>query len=227
MPITPPVEQWLKDAGYEYHCFISYPRIKTKDGNDDMTHPLNQCARGVKEAIIQGLSYSIPNPRVFLDLDDIPPGHAWEPTVRGALCKSLVMVAICAAIYYHPDHEWCGLEWAAMDNLGEMRFPGDKLLTIVPVMVKIEKPIPPTVERPQWVNISGLMTGRRRFRPTDRFNNIIYTQVVSHIEAVAQAIRQNEVKTDCAHFSFPDKSAFAEWQLVGQLPPFYDKPMEG
>jgi hypothetical protein len=228
MAISPPTEQWLADAGYKYHCFISYPRIKDEQGNDDRTHPINQCAREVKAAIRQGLKYSIPNPRVFLDLDDIPPGNDWESTVKSALCGSLVMVAICAGIYYHPDHLWCGLEWAAMDNLGETRLPESKLLAIIPVMVKTENPIPPTVQRPQWVNISGLMAGRRRFRPTDTFSRIIQGEVVKHIETVAEAVQRNNVKTNCAGFAFPTKSAFADWQFVSQTPPppFYNKPLQ-
>jgi hypothetical protein len=224
MPITPPVEQWLKEAGYKYHCFISYPRIKNEDGSDDKSHPISQCARGVREAVLQGLKFSIPNPRVFLDSEEVRSGVDWEQTLREALCKSLVMVAICAGIYYHPDHLWCGLEWAAMDDLGKKRLPENKLLAIIPVMVKIEKPIPPTVERPQWVDISGMIAQKPQFRPSNDFKRIIIRQVVRHIEDVAEAIFRQGIKTDCAHFTFPNKSAFADWQPVSQAPPFYTKP---
>ena len=34
MPDTINVEQWLEEAGYEYHCFISWPHAKNKDLKD-------------------------------------------------------------------------------------------------------------------------------------------------------------------------------------------------
>lgn len=129
------------------------------------------------------------------------------------------MVAICAAVYYDDD-KFCGLEWAAMDDLGAKRLPDNKLLSIVPVLVKREPSYPPTVQRPQWVDISGVMAQKWRFRPTDYFNDQI-TKVVGHIEGVAEAVYRKGIKTDCANFTFPVKSAFAGWQSVTPPPPFY------
>lgn len=83
MPINGQIDKWLKEeAGYKYHCFISYPRIKTADGADDNSHPINQCARGIKRAVEQILKYSITNPKVFLDVEDIEPGSNWNLALR-------------------------------------------------------------------------------------------------------------------------------------------------
>jgi len=220
MPLNQQIDKWLKDkAGYKYHCFISYPRIKNDDGSDDKNHPITQCARGIKSAIKQNLKYSITTPQVFLDVEDISPGVDWDQALKEALCGSLVMVAICAAIYYD-DSKYCGLEWAAMDSLGAKRLPDDKLLSIVPVLVKRESSYPPTVQRPQWIDISGVIAQKWRFRPTDYFNQEII-RVVGHIERVAETLYQKKIKTDCVQFEFPSKSAFADWQRIKQSPPFY------
>jgi hypothetical protein len=224
MPINAQIDRWLKEeAGYKYHCFISYPRIKDKNGKDDTSHPIHQCARGVKKTIENILKYSITSPKVFLDVDDLEPGTNWDLALKEALCGSLVMVAICATVYYDDDR-YCGLEWAAMDDLGAKRLPDNKLLSIVPVLVKREVSYPATVQRPQWVDISGVMA--LRFRPTDYFNEQI-VKVVAHIESVAQTFYQKGIKTDCANFTFPAKSAFAGWQSVPLSPPFYNSSRPG
>ncbi len=211
MAITPEIEQWLKDAGYEYHCFISYPRIN----NNDMV----ECAQHVQDAIKKDLALSINDPNVFLD-ESITGGTDWEKRLRTALCRSVTMVALCAGIYYHPAHKWCGLEWAAMDNLCERRLPGSDLRTIIPLIVRIESSIPDVVLKTQWVDISSLTLQGRRYYNTKEFRLRIM-EVVNHIKKVAVAIADNQARADCKQFQFPSTSAFINWQPVKQPAPFY------
>jgi hypothetical protein len=204
------LDQWLRQAGYEYHCFVSYPRIKKADGSIDAAHPINQCAREVRDALVRHLAFSVPEPKVFLDLD-MSGGTDWEARLRTALCRSVVMVAICAGIYYHPSHRWCGLEWAAMDALGRRRLRDSDLLAIFPLMLKREKSLPPAVGVTQW---GGDLTGAalsRRYYSTISFSRNI-EDVVAHIERVADAIRARNETSRCGEFHFPQTSAFAEWQ---------------
>lgn len=213
MPITPQIEQWLKEAGYDYHCFISYPRV---DG-----HPINECAVRVKEAILQELKLSCHEPRVFLDVD-MPSGTKWEMKMKRALCGSLVMIAICAGIYYHPAHKWCGLEWAAMDSLNQTRLPGHDLETIIPLMIRVETPIPAAVSRIQFIDISrATLLGRNYYR-TKEFRMHI-KRVTGHIEKVAEAVALIGARTDCNHFEFPSESAFTDWYPADQAFPFHGK----
>jgi hypothetical protein len=100
-------ERWLSSAGYRYHCFISWPHSPNPD--------LKQWALSLKEGICRELAYHFNAPRIFLDEAEITGGADWERSLRTALCHSLSLVAVCAPIYFHPVHEWCGLEWAAMD----------------------------------------------------------------------------------------------------------------
>src|ERR1051325_158315 len=132
------LDRWLQHAGYEYHCFVSYPRIMNAAGTIDDEHPINQCAHQVRDELVRQLGYSVPTPRVFLDVE-LGGGVNWELRIQQALCRSVVMVAICAGIYYHPSHNWCGLEWAAMDALGRRRLRDSDLLAIFPMMLKRER----------------------------------------------------------------------------------------
>jgi len=210
--ITPDIEQWLKQAGYEYHCFISYPRVANKE--------MRECAQQVKQAIINDLSLSIDEPKVFLDESSIPGGTAWEQKLKEALCQSVSMAALCAGIYYRPKHKWCGLEWAAMDSLCERRLPGSHLRTIIPLIVKVESSIPEVVLKTQCIDISSVMLQGRRYFNTKEFRGRI-KEVVRHIEAVAVAIAANQARSNCKKFQFPTISAFTNWQPVEQPAPFY------
>jgi hypothetical protein len=211
MAITPEIEQWLKDAGYEYHCFISYPRVRSNH--------LVECAKRVKEAIENDLALSISNPSVFLD-DSIPGGTLWETKIKTALCRSVTMAALCAAIYYHPAHKWCGLEWAAMDDLCESRLPGSEFRTIIPLIVRVESSIPEAVLKTQSIDISSLTLQGRRYYTTKEFRLRI-REVVNHIERIAVAIASKQARTNCLQFQFPSTSAFINWQPVKQAAPFY------
>jgi hypothetical protein len=215
------LEQWLKDeGGYEYHCFVSYPRIKKPDGTIDDRHPINECAQQVRDALIRHLGSSFNQPRVFLDTG-MGGGADWEKTLRGALCRSLVMVAICADIYYHPAHAWCGLEWAAMDALRARRIPDSDLRTIVPLMIKKVSDVsllPPAVRVPQWRDVSGGAVSRRYYT-TKAFQECIL-DVVAHIEKVAGLIAEGGVLSGCTKFDFPQTSAFADWRPAPAAFPF-------
>ena len=54
MTIPNDVGQWLQNAGYENHCFISWPHVESKYVKD--------CARKVKEMIENVLGASVANP---------------------------------------------------------------------------------------------------------------------------------------------------------------------
>jgi hypothetical protein len=213
MPLSQ-IEQWLHEAGYEYHCFVSYPRIKTRDGSVDSEHPINVCAGQVRDALERCLSFSIPNPQVFLDVG-MGGGVDWERTLRRALCRSLVMVPICSDIYFHPSHSWCGMEWAAMDALGDCRLQGSNLRPIFPLMIKRDKALPPVAARvPQWGDVSGAALSRRYYS-TKAFSQCIHG-VVAHIERVAEALCERDIRSGCEQFAFPQTSAFVDWQSSRQ-----------
>ena len=95
-------EKWLKDAGYEYHCFISWPHVGKE---------AKEWAKKLKESIEQSLKYHLIYPRVFFDDKDIYLGNDWQESLRQALWKSVTLVAIWVPIY--ANHHWCVREWTA------------------------------------------------------------------------------------------------------------------
>jgi len=211
MPITPGLEQWLVDAGYEYHCFISWAHTK----NRDMTN----CARRIKEAIEELLALDIPTPKVFLDEREITGGAVWRRRLERALCRSVAMVSICAPIYYHPSHGWCGLEWAAMDRLSQERLPNSDFKTIIPVLLRKQDPLPREVLEIQYIDFSPVIIRGRHYYRTQDFRKKI-NQIVDRIEQIAMTLAHNQCAADCDQFNLPSTPAFADYHARTQPFPF-------
>lgn len=209
MPITAQEDQWLRNAGYEYHCFISWPHINNNN--------LKKCARKIKEFIEQDLALDIHEPKVFLDEIGIHGGEEWEKVLRRVLCRSVVMVALCSPIYYSPVHRWCGLEWATVELLSSRRLANEELHTILPIIVKDHRP-PEVVSRIQYLNLnlSGQVVNgyyrSRKFQQTGR-------SIVEHIERVVSKLVSNNARANCENFQIASESAFVGYEEVHQPPP--------
>lgn len=212
MPITPEIDNWLINAGYEYHCFISWAHNE----NPEYT----MCARIMKEKIEQMLALSIPNPRVFLDESDIYGGADWERQLLRALCRSVSMVSLCAPIYYHPRHHWCGKEWAAMSRLKQIRLPNEDYEMIIPLLIRGRtNELPPAISPVQCIDFSPLTTRGRRYFSTIDFRMKVQ-KIIERIEMVAQAIVNNQSVPDCGSFIMPQDSAFLNYQVKPSVLPF-------
>jgi hypothetical protein len=202
-------EQWLSNAGYKHLCFVSYPRIRNPFMRD--------CAIQVSQAIQGELDMRTGNPSVYLDTS-IEVGTDWAASLKRELCHSLTMVALCAPIYFHPAHKWCGLEWAAMDSLCDQRLSAEGVRTIIPLIIRVSEPLPPAVSKVQYIDISQL-TLTSTYHKNRKFRLHI-EQVVNKIEKVASATVEHNAVVDCANFEVPAAPAFANWLPPVQPPPF-------
>src|SRR5204862_7890199 len=112
------------------------------------------CAERIKEAVEEDLGQLIATPKVFIDEPGIEGGSDWEKTLQKALCRSVAMVAVCAQVYFHPDRPWCGREWAAMEHLSRKRLGGKDFYTIIPLVYRETRPMPPVSAKVQYIDIS-------------------------------------------------------------------------
>jgi hypothetical protein len=201
MPNFAEVENWLsQQGGYEHHCFISWPHTQ----DDDLT----DLALTVQAVIQRKLAASFARPAVFLD-KQIQGGDVWQNRIRRALCRSVSMVAICAPVYYHPDHEWCGREWAAMEMISDLRLRGKDFKTIIPLMYKVSNPLPPAVSNIQYIDVSRVFLLGRRYYNLTEFRAKIQ-QIVTSIEKIAEELWRSQTRADCEAFQIPP-SAFLQY----------------
>ena len=129
------------------------------------------------------------------------------------------MVSVCAPIYYHPSHNWCGLEWAAMHGLSEQRIPRAEFKTIIPVLLKNDNLMPEVISQIQYIDFSGVIVRGRRYYSTYDFRSKI-EQIVGRIEQIAQALHLNSSITSCEQFPPPPSSAFANHHTKVEQFPF-------
>jgi hypothetical protein len=196
-------DRWLQtEGGYEFHCFISWPHTINPD--------ITESARNLKVAILERLAAVFPAPAVFLDESVMAGGDDWEKKLKHGLCKSVAMVAVCAPIYYHPQHLWCGREWAAMQLLSNCRLNDADYTNIIPVIVRKSTPLPTAVSRIQHIDISNVMLQGRRYYKNREFREKI-EQIVDRVREIAMRIGNNKIKANCEGFNFPAESAFADY----------------
>jgi hypothetical protein len=125
------------------------------------------------------------------------------------------MVAICAPIYYRPEHDWCGLEWAAMEQLSLCRLRGSEFRAIIPVIVRKSEPLPAAVAGVQYIDLSRVTLLGRRYFTFPEFRKKIQV-IVGQIEQIAEELWRSDARANCDSFQFPTKSAFADYSIPPQ-----------
>ena len=127
------------------------------------------------------------------------------------------MVAVCAPIYYRPEHLWCGREYQAMLSLGEIR----RAPSVLPLIVKRfpNYPLPSAVSRLEYFDLANEVT-RPNFARCRQFRNAVES-IMTRAATVAGALRSNNA---VAHpvppdFQFPQCSAFEDYNAPNQSAP--------
>lgn len=198
-----------------YHSFVSWPHVANPEVRD--------CAERLRRHLQEFMAPYIAEPRVFLDTSTIRPGEAWERRLESALCRSLTMVAVCAPMYYHPDHRWCGREWAGMERLNINRLGDLESGCIVPVIFRKRGPFPPAVEKYQYIDISTQELQGPAFYRTQAFRGVVRS-VVETVWTVAELLRDHDARSNCDDFTLPAESAFDNYAPPQQPSPFRRTP---
>jgi len=180
---------------------------------------MGRCARRVKHALEEELALSMNQPSVFLDETNLLPGSEWPTTLKHALCHSLVVVAICAPIYFHPAHPWCGLEWAAMRQLGAMRLAGHHLTAIIPIRFRVTDPLPEAARDIQYIDLGPDTLQSSQYHRRASFRRHIH-DIAEQIAAIADALFRTNTRPNCDTFAFPADSAFSGYTPQPLLFPF-------
>jgi len=200
----------LAAAGFRYYSFISYP------GNDDS---LSRFAKRFHSGLESILRLNLPSCQkgnggkyAFLDKVSLAEGSPWEQGLGDALCKSITMVALCVPMYSHPEHAWCGREWAGMEELGQKRLPNGPNSIFV---VKLgELPLHDDIARVQVYDLSNRWL--QRLDGTTAFYRCLQA-ALHHAVKVSRAWLESHPDpargasgsaSDCGKYRLPERSAF-------------------
>ncbi|MGD0437337.1 MAG: toll/interleukin-1 receptor domain-containing protein [Bryobacteraceae bacterium] len=200
------VQRWFDEAGFRNHCFVSYAHT----GDTRMTDFARRFAARISEEVL----YRFNEGKVYFD-ENIPPGVEWPDDLKENLRCSVSMVAILAPCYL--DHEWCGREWAAMDQLGLARLPGTAVKPIIPVHFR-KTALPSFANTRQAIYLTP-ESARPRFYSTNKFMEAA-TAIAEQTWEIACMLRENQCHAEVRDFQFPEVSAFADWNAPPQAAPF-------
>ena len=116
------LKRWLHNGGgYQFVCFISWATAAGEYAS--------RVAHALKTELTNQLRLAgWSNAECYLAKTDIPAGTDWCRHMTEALCRSVVLVAICSPSYY--ESEYCCREWAAMAELESLGCP-ERILPIV------------------------------------------------------------------------------------------------
>jgi hypothetical protein len=205
--ITDEAQRWLGENGFRHYCFVSYPYTGEPE--------LEDCAAQVKTYIERELKFHGVDSGVYVAKTDIPPGAEWPDDLRENLCGSIAMVAILMRAYVR--HEWCGIEWAAMEALGKARLPNTPIKTIIPLRFR-QTELPPSASVLQEIDISQQLMQGKRYYSTNHFRKQA-SRIVEQILEIANLIHRNRCRAEVKDFVLPKLSAFANVQVLDQPPP--------
>jgi hypothetical protein len=125
------------------------------------------------------------------------------------------MLAIVTREYL--KHQWCGVEWAAMEALGKERLPDTPIKAIIPLKFRRTE-LPPSAAILQEIDISAQQINGHYYYGTNHFRKQT-NRIVEQILDIAALMHRNRCKAEVGNFVLPTHSAFANWHVPHQAPP--------
>jgi hypothetical protein len=103
---------------YAYDVFISYPRRLYQESPDDTEHVCGQWLRSsflpfFKSCLSDIVPYA---PQIFMDVENLRAGDAWQEVIRAALRASRCLVPVWSAPYFRS--RFCLWEWQSFQRRG-------------------------------------------------------------------------------------------------------------
>lgn len=136
-PQPPNCFRQLRERGYRFHAFISWPNSIQEQG------------RKIVEQLYDSLVDRFRNyggGEVFLDRKRLVTGSAWDPELRTCLCRSGITIAILVPSYF--ESEYCLTEWHITERLQKSRLPEASSETcFVPLVLKEGIALPEELKR--------------------------------------------------------------------------------
>jgi hypothetical protein len=124
----------LRERGYTFHVFISWPHLIQRQGREFVK-------RLAQELEDRFRDFNVEDRGVFLDETQLKMGDALEPALRKSLCHSGITIAILVPAYF--ERPYCLTEWNITEQLQKARMPAETSATcFVPLVLKKGMPLP-------------------------------------------------------------------------------------
>lgn len=195
---------------FQHACFISY------------CHGQNELVSSFVAQFVKALQDeldAVMDEKVYIDVERLRPGYAYNDELRFAICRSACMVVIYSPKY--ELHPYCGREYEAMERLEAKRLAllgasGPERSLIIPVVLRGANSLPPRIAgRRQYVDFSrfSLATPELARNPEyiDKIRQIAEV-VQAHCEAFDGA--GGDPCAACGEFQLPSAAEVAPWRVA-------------
>jgi hypothetical protein len=195
------LNDWIRKNGYGYWCFLSWAHGSPEE---------RRFAEKLRKDLIDELSTYFDAPQVFLDTSEIRTGHIWKRRISEALCRSVMLVAICTPTYFSRSHRYCGLEWTGMLRLGRRRLKDNSETCVYSLIYRKPEEMPGVFREVQFRDISdGALS--RRYRTTGDYQKV-RDEILDRVRELAKKLKRRGASADCAKYRLPGSSAFDDWR---------------
>lgn len=193
------LEDWLRDHGYWNWCFISWAHAPGQ---------LMEFVQHLREDLLAEFRTNFTWGEVFLDLDGVRVGDAWEARIAENLCRSVMMVAVYTPPYFSVKRSYCGREWKAMEELYAKRTPTSTPHLLHPVILRGPDQAHPAAAKLQYdSDLSRPALRKRAVWESDEYWASVQ-KIFSHALEVANVLMTRDAAADCAGFRLPPTSPF-------------------
>lgn len=187
----------LRDRGYRYHVFMSWP------------HTISRHGEALVKQLVEDLRDRFRDHGggdVFFDIDRINPGYRWDSKICRDLCRSGVTIFILIKSFFESDY--CSKEWNIVNLLQDRRLPAGRepdATCMLPILLQSKLQLPEQIKATQcYSKLSDVLALGGKPQEHDKWNQII-NELVEHVEEVLKLI----CSVSPEHQNWADEEALA------------------
>jgi hypothetical protein len=203
------LENWLKNHGYWNWCFISWAHAPGQ---------LTDFVQHLQKDLLAEFRTNFSWGEVFLDMDGIRTGDAWEARIAENLCRSVMMVPVYTPPYFSSKRSYCGREWQGMEDLHAARTPASTRHLVHPVILRAPDQVPRVAAGLQYnSDLSRAALRKRAVWETEDCWKSIH-KIREHAVEMAENLVTQRARADCAGYRLPRSSPFIAPRPAPVLP---------
>jgi TIR domain len=209
---------------FKHACFVSYRHHEQSELAERFISDLCSALRNELAVLLEE--------DLYVDRERLRGGTLFNPSLAGALCRSVCMIAVYTPTYFSRAYPYCAREYLAMERLEQIRLArltsryGPDAGFIIPVILRGENSLPPSIRgRRQYYTFERFSLTSRVLARNRQFETSV-RQIASVIHERKEALTTlaDELTCDCHKFALPTDEDVGQW-LETMIPPAVPFPL--
>jgi hypothetical protein len=202
---------------FKHACFVSYRHHEQSELAERFVSDLCGAVRNELAVLLEE--------DLYIDRERLHGGQFFNPSLAGALCKSVCMIVIYTPTYFSRAHLYCAREYLAMEKLerarlarvsDQNRYDGG---LIIPIILRGESSLPANIrEHRHYYTFERFCLASRTLARNSQFEKSIRTIAFEiHERMQMLAPLADELTCDCENFTLPTEEEVRLW-LENMIP---------